>query len=281
MTAQGPKKKQHYLPCCYLQFFAKKPKGRKSRIHLFDGKRSIDVDVESQGYKKYTYSEKDPESAEYFFRYNFEDGYPIIAKKITTGKMLTSEERKDLLIFALVTRFRSPSYVIRTGEERIDAFEHIMGSACNEIEAIRPEDWLPQNVHNHLTRIHEKYSLQLLKLPIRIFISENPVIIYMHNDVFGVMILMPISPEHMAVFYQQEHLSCKETVTKKDVEHLLISQRQSRIKNLYYPIDLTKACRPDKELPAPAENLSEVTAGKVVGASGFRVGQMGAFSDSR
>jgi hypothetical protein len=87
----------------------------------------------------YTYSEKDPESAEYFFRYNFEDGYPIIAKKITTGKMLTSEERKDLLIFALVTRFRSPSYVIRTGEERIDAFEHIMGSACNEIEAIRPE----------------------------------------------------------------------------------------------------------------------------------------------
>lgn len=237
--------------------------GRRAVIHRFDGATSRESVVEREGVSNYTYSRRRPNEAEEFFSLNFEDDYPAIARNIIAGRALRGPEKFHLFLFALVTKFRSPTYRISTGEERIDVFESIMGSALNHIEPLRSDDWQPGCEWNHLRRVYAKYALKIVHLPIRIFISEDPCHIFNKGDLFAAVIVLPITPSIIAVFYRRRLVTCRSEVSPRDVEHLLLAQRQSRTRFLYYPLDLSQICRPGQDMPPPSGNLSAVRDGQV------------------
>jgi Protein of unknown function (DUF4238) len=258
------KKKQHFLPCCYLKHFSLNPaKGRDSVIYRFNGKSSEKSIVGNEGLRNFTYSRKNPNTAEDFFEINYEDNYSHIAERVTNGYSLRAREKFNLFQFALITKFRSPSYIISTDEERIETIESIMGSALNQITPIRSDDWKKGNEWNHMRRVYSSFHFKMVELPIQIYISDNPCHIYNKGDVFMAAILLPITPRKIAVFYRYAHVTCQGSANENDVKHLLIRQRQSRMHFLYYPLDLNSICRPDEEMPASALDLSKVTSGKI------------------
>jgi len=249
----------------YLQFFSRTPIGRDSALFLWNGTVFREVTVASQGYSDFTYSKKDPGNAEDFFRINFEDGYPPIARKIINDERLTLQDEADLFIFALITRFRSPAYVIKTSEERIDIIDKILGSACNHIEPITPADWTNRKPEAYLNRVSDRFKLKILKLSKATFISDNPVILCCHRNIFLSAIILPIAPDRFAVFYQNQHLSCSGHTSVKDFNNYTVMQRGSRMKNLYYPFDISdKIRRAAHPLKEPSENKSEVNDQQVI-----------------
>jgi len=123
----GPKR-QHWVPCAYLQFFAVDAnyKGRKSTVFFCDGAVSKASSAEALGAEKWAYSKINP-AVDHLFNV-IESDYPKIVRKTLDDKPLTMKEKLGLFLTVFDLNHRNVAFENKSSKERFDVYRAISRS---------------------------------------------------------------------------------------------------------------------------------------------------------
>ncbi|GJL80210.1 MAG: hypothetical protein NPINA01_31990 [Nitrospinaceae bacterium] len=200
---QGPKR-QHWLPCAYLQFFSidGQPHGRETQIYFTDGRSSQITSVNNLAVAKYTYSRTNPECDSVF--HNMEKNYPPIIKNILKGNQLTKKDKYGLIMMMFDLNLRNVVYENRTEMERIKLYEGIsrafVGSMFEETTG-KGNDF--NEMASHLEKNWELDSLRSTSGE-KFISSDNPsMIIADKNSSRPVLVCLPIHPDLAMIAYDK------------------------------------------------------------------------------
>ncbi len=206
-AANGPKW-QHYVPCCYLKFFAHDGvwnNGRNSQVYFTDGKKSLCVPVKDVGADDYTYSKEFPE-----FDHNFNDmerDYPLITKKIMDAATLTKKEYYQFILIMGDFNIRNVAYENKTDQERKEVYQ-AMSRAFNE-DLFGEVGGDGTNLQEMMDWFAEHWRLQPFRSNSgeKFITSDNPSKIFSHpRSGCPVMIYLPIHPDFAVVAFDKRHL---------------------------------------------------------------------------
>ena len=208
---KGPKK-QHWLPCAYLQFFSISGKriGRKTRIYFTDGKISKEAPVKDLAVEKFTYSKKDP-LADFKF-HDYEQEYPTLIEKIINGDIPDRKNSHKLMLIIWDLHLRNISYQNRTDSDRAEIHDQIsrdfMALIFEETKS-KGNDFKEAN--KHLTENWRLLTIQPITQE-KFITSDNPSIIFsepVKNK--PVLTYIPIHPHVGIIIYDQRSIAinCK------------------------------------------------------------------------
>lgn len=178
------KKKQHWLPCAYLNFFAipDSGNGRKAKIHRVSNSGIHSREIEEEGYSNWHYrtKEENPNQSEGLFEIG-EATYPLLIEKFLMGQILSKEEKINILHFLILLHIRNPSYLNETDISNFDKVQNIFAVLME----IMVDDWeiLPESEDFDLSIMPEKVKkrfdetgLELSKSDIWTAIVRNQIL---------------------------------------------------------------------------------------------------------
>ncbi|MDH3690977.1 MAG: DUF4238 domain-containing protein [Gammaproteobacteria bacterium] len=205
--ASGPKR-QHFVPCCYLKFFAHSgdwADGRKTRVYFTNGEISRCVPVEDVGADDFTYSKEFPEFDNEF--HNMERDYPPIVEKILASESLTKKEYFGLVITMIDFNLRNIAYENRSDRERKDVYGAISRSCMEDLFWEAPGRGT--SFQENLDWLAENWRIQALETESgeKFITSDNPSTIYCHER-FGrpILIYLPIHPDKAVIAFDRRYI---------------------------------------------------------------------------
>ncbi len=123
------KRKQHWLPASYLQFFTTDPneQHREGYLYRISAEGHRQVQVETQGVSKFHYRKQNTHQSEGLFQV-LESDYPELIRKAISEERLSSNEQCKLLLSIVALSCRNPSLTNQTGWENWDVFVSLSNS---------------------------------------------------------------------------------------------------------------------------------------------------------
>jgi hypothetical protein len=209
-------RRQHYVPCAYLQFFDAlgAPRGRESEVYVSsrDGHSRL-TRVAKVGFQNWTYSRARSHEAEALFQ-KLERDYPDFARRMIAD-MDPGPVRGHLIsTLMLDMHLRSPAYENRTAKERISMYPVITKALIGQLVA--PGEDLDMRAAG--MRLRQEWQVTAIKADNETFFtSDSPTLIF-SNSTQSLAIAMPISPQIYALTYNSRHLDLVHTsATDADV----------------------------------------------------------------
>lgn len=212
-------RKQHWLPCAYLQFFdlCGKPAGRDSRIYCADSKSCFEAKVGNIAAENYFYSRADPLGAEATF-YEEENDYPKLIDEIVKNGTLRDSEFISMVIQVFTLHLRTCAYENRTSEERIDAYNTMNKTFVQRQLADFPSQADNKaGLYNHLM---ENWKVLVVNSPkVRLITSDHPVVLFGDNRIrLG---FLPVTPLLGVIIYDiRKVLPVNDTIPAEDASKL-------------------------------------------------------------
>lgn len=114
------KKKQHWLPASYLQFFTAEQK-RDGYLYRVDKMGYIKVKAETQGASNYHYRREQTQQSETLFQI-FESNYPKLIRKAIAGQMLSIREQCSTILDIIALCCRNPFLENQTDQDNWSTF---------------------------------------------------------------------------------------------------------------------------------------------------------------
>ena len=199
-------KRQHWIPCCYLQFFAINGEinGRNSSVYFSDGQYCKRSSVKNLGVAKYTYSKTNPSIDAIF--HDMEADYPRIVRKIISGETLSLKDKVGLILTVFDFSHRNISIENRSDAERASVYDRISRRFIHDL--IDQAEIDAHDMQGLSDFINLRWGLKILKLENKkekFISSDNPTIVFFeptHNK--NALAILPIHPE-FAIAVHDKH----------------------------------------------------------------------------
>lgn len=200
-------KRQHWVPCGYLQFFAINGdvQGRNSQVYFTDGKISKIAPVKDLAVEKFTYSRENL-ALDHEFN-EMEKDLPSIIRKILKAEDLRKKEYYSLIIIMCDLNLRSVAFENRTDLERFHVYEAISKSFNQDMYADA------EGQGNDLNGMIEHLKMNWELAPIcsetgeKFITSDNPSMILTDpKDQRPVLIYLPIHPQRAVIAYDKRSI---------------------------------------------------------------------------
>jgi len=207
-NTEGPKK-QHWLPCAYLKFFAidGKINGRNTRVYFTDGEKSIEAPVKDLAVDKYTYSAANP-ALDYSFN-DMERDYPPIIDQILKGELPKKKGEYFGLIMTMCDfNLRNVAYENRTDLERFPLYEGISRRFNKDMFA--EVDGQGADMKKMLDHLEKNWVLSALftETEEKFITSDHPSIVFTEPDgKRPVLIYLPVHPTAAAVAFDKRSVA--------------------------------------------------------------------------
>lgn len=211
-------KSQHWLPACYMKFFAisATPTGRSTRVYYTNANESKIGSVANLSCADFHYSRVEPEEAETSF-HGIENQYPLTITKLLDGNSIHKIEYFQLILSIIDFHARNASYENRTPQENYKAFEHVSRGLIGEIFGD-----VGANFHKMLDFMEANWRFNLLHSPHDVLLSsDNPSMIFSLGNKIA-FIFLPVHPEFGVVAFDRR---------KIEVTNNVINQRDNEILN--------------------------------------------------
>ena len=192
MAIKKKTRKQHYLPCSYLQFFdiSGIPSGRDSRVYCIDGKRCFKQKVEDIAFENFFYSSNDPDSAEAVF-HTEEQNYQYLVKEIESNRSIEGLNHVLMLNNMFTLHLRTSAFDNHTGLEQIEAYNQLNKTFLVAHIVDTPEQ--AENAEAIKNILLDNWRILPLFTKSPVFItSDHPAILFGDNKVR--IVFLPIKP---------------------------------------------------------------------------------------
>ena len=215
---QNPTKKQHYVPCCYLQFFAEAgswEKGRNTKIFFTDGKKSLSVPVKELAREDHAYSKDFPEFDKEFEA--METSYPPIIRKIMNNQVLTRLEYYGLMMTMVDLNLRNIAYEKRTKAERRVVYEAISRSMNADMFAeARGAGTDNRGILEWVVK-HWRVQPLMPETEEKFITSDNPSAIYGEARTGRpVLVYLPVHPKYAVIAFDNRFLRVTSNLVTDD-----------------------------------------------------------------
>lgn len=261
------KKKQHWLPASYLQFFTIDPKeqNRGGYLYRVDKSGYKKVKVETQGVSSYHYRRLKTHQSEGLFRI-FESDYPELIRKAVAAQPLSVEEQCKIVLSIITLYCRNPFITNQTGWENWDVFVSISNSFLENHLGAPPQTEAQElnlrSLADGIIRAQQKNPLPLNGIPsddeflrmayilhfvgstfrvafIRnlggegpLYTSDFPTLFFSLDRMTVFLLLLPVTPSLLAVAYDTRFF---------EVRHSWLSSEDLQLIQVFLHIQTDKA----------------------------------------
>lgn len=288
------KRKQHWLPASYLQFFTIDPNEQHREGYLYriskEGCRR--VEVETQGVSKFHYRRQNTHQSEGLFQV-LESDYPGLIRKAVSKQPLSGNEQCKLLLSIVALSCRNPSLTNQTGWENWDVFVSLSNSFLEnhlgvppyttgqqELQAIAnaiksaqltnplPLDGMPSDdefvrMAHILNFVGSTFRVAFIKNlggEGRLFTSDFPTLFFSLDQLNVPLMLMPVTPSLLAVAYNARSF---------EVRHDLLSSKDFQLIQEFLLVQADKAFFASAMHEDDSHSLSEALRNRKVRSEGW------------
>ena len=216
--------KQHWLPCVYLKHFSPDASKRsKSKVWRFDGSINRDVPVESQCSDKFFYSIACAKEAEDCFN-QIETLYDGCVRKIVAGAAHrpTFQEYFGLILMVFDLHLRNKAQQNLTTQNNLEAYRTRLFLFLRDMFLGRSEGTPDERELKSHLQTHWRVNIIVPSADSEFITSDNPAMIFTTNDRHDChYALLPITPGHLAVAFDQRFIEIRPGHTTQADDELL------------------------------------------------------------